>query len=330
MAVRCEAGVRKGGYSGKEAEAGYRLCEQALAVDPNNARALTWLSSKFVWVDTKTDLKRAEELASKALTLDPNYAQAHFFMGDIRSSQGRLDEAIAEYERALALDPAMVSAFGELGWDYLYLGEFEKSLEYFDKAIRLSPHDPLLGGGGWYDGEAAGYFALKQYDQAIEWARRGIAVDLTDPWLYFNLIAALALAGHEAEAHGALQNYLGSVPSGPKTIAAWKAAAAPYISARSNPRYLETLTGITTACPRRGCRRNKAQRGRRRSHPARRADQSQSSHARRPPPLSSAPQTSASYSDVQPSQALDQRAISPHHCLSCPRKRASSRGLPRL
>jgi TolB-like protein/class 3 adenylate cyclase len=239
LSLRCAVGVQKGEYYGKEAEAGYRLCDQALAVDPNNARALTWLSAKFVWVDAKTDLKRAEELASKALTLDPNYAQAHFFMGDIRSSQGRLDEAIAEYERALALDPAMVSAFGELGWAYLYLGEFEKSLEYFDKAIRLSPHDPLLGGGGWYDGEAAGYFALKQYDQAIEWARRGIAVDLTDPWLYFNLIAALALAGHEAEAHGALQNYLGSVPSGPKTIAAWKAAAAPDLKMRS-PRYLET------------------------------------------------------------------------------------------
>jgi tetratricopeptide (TPR) repeat protein len=129
-----------------------------------------------------------------------------------------------------------------LGWDYLYLGEFEKSLEYFDKAIRLSPHDPLLTGwyGGWYDGEAAGYFALKQYDQAIEWARRGIAVDLTDPWLYFNLIAALALAGHEAEAHGALQNYLASFPSGPKTIAAWKVAAAPYTSMPS-PRYHEIL-----------------------------------------------------------------------------------------
>jgi hypothetical protein len=42
--------------------------------------------------------------------------------------------------------------------------------------------------------------------------------------LYFDLIAALALTGREAEAHEALQSYLKSVPDGPKTIAAWKAA----------------------------------------------------------------------------------------------------------
>jgi TolB-like protein/class 3 adenylate cyclase/Tfp pilus assembly protein PilF len=244
LALQCGAGAQKGGYAGKVAEAGYRLCEQALAVDPNNVRALTWLSVKFsaqvgsgLSVDPKGDLKRADELASKALALDPNYAGAHSAMGDLRLSQGRLDESIAEYERALVLDPALVSAVGGPGSDYILLGQFEKSLEYFDKAIRLSPHDPTLG--MWYEGESDGYFALKQYDQAIEWARRGIAIDPNaDPWLYLNLIPALALGGHEAEAHEALQNYLASVPSAPKTIAAWKAAAAPYIK-MPNPRYAE-------------------------------------------------------------------------------------------
>jgi hypothetical protein len=52
-----------------------------------------------------------------------------------------------------------MSAVGALGWDYIYTGQFEKSLEYFAKAIRLSPHDPYLG--SWYQGEAVGYFMLK-------------------------------------------------------------------------------------------------------------------------------------------------------------------------
>jgi adenylate cyclase len=111
-------------------------------------------------------------------------------------------------------------------------------LEYFDKAIRLSPHDPYVS--GWYQGEGAGHFALKQYDQTIEWARRSIAFSQSaNPWQHENLIAALALAGHQAEAHDALQNYLASVPNGPKTIAAWKAFAARIISTRNSPRYLE-------------------------------------------------------------------------------------------
>jgi TolB-like protein/class 3 adenylate cyclase/Tfp pilus assembly protein PilF len=250
LALQCEAGVqavlRKGRIIGKDADdAGYRLCEEALAANPNNARALTWLSGKFVYpvvwrlsVDPEGDLKRADELTSKALALDPNYARAHLMKAYIFTGQRRLDESIAESERALALDPALLPAVSLLGWDSLYIGQFEKSLEYFAKAIRLSPHDPSVG--TWYHGEASGHFALKQYDQTIEWIRRAIAIDPnTNPWLYFNLIAALALTGHEAEAHEAFQNYLASVPSGPKTIAAWKAFAALYTGMR-NPRYLET------------------------------------------------------------------------------------------
>ena len=40
LALQCEGGLLKGGFLGKEADAVYPLCEQALAVDPNNDRAL--------------------------------------------------------------------------------------------------------------------------------------------------------------------------------------------------------------------------------------------------------------------------------------------------
>ena len=121
----------------------------------------------------------------------------------------------------------------------MFLGQFEKSLEYNDKAIRLSPHDPTLV--YWYGNKAADYFALKQYDQAIESARRAIAISPNNvPIAHASLIAALALTGHETEAREALQRYLRASASGPRTIAAWKA----YHKARrtnehSDPRNLE-------------------------------------------------------------------------------------------
>ena len=46
LALRCAADVQKAGFIGKDADAGSRLCEQALAADPNNVRALTWLAIK--------------------------------------------------------------------------------------------------------------------------------------------------------------------------------------------------------------------------------------------------------------------------------------------
>ena len=76
--------------------------------------------------------------------------------GDILRFQGRTEEAVAEHERALALDPSNVDAVANLGLDYACLGEFDKSLEYFDKAIRASPYDPSLP--YWYGGKACGQF----------------------------------------------------------------------------------------------------------------------------------------------------------------------------
>ncbi len=49
LALQCTAALQKAGYFGKEAEAGYRLCERALAIDPNTVRALGYLTQKYLW-----------------------------------------------------------------------------------------------------------------------------------------------------------------------------------------------------------------------------------------------------------------------------------------
>ena len=173
--------------------------------------------------DPKGDLQRADELASKALALDPDWSWNHSLKGDILRFQAHYPEAVAEFERALALDPSNVNATASLGWDYAGQGQFDKSLEYFDKAILASPHDPFLF--GFYGGEAWGNFGLKRYDQTIDWARRAIAINPNyAPYIHSVFVAALALTGHETEAREALQRYLALPSTGPfKTIAAFKA-----------------------------------------------------------------------------------------------------------
>jgi adenylate cyclase len=73
LGLQCVAGLSKGGYIGKEADVAYALCEQALAIDPNNVRALQALGVKFlmsalvgVSSDPKGDFERANELESSA------------------------------------------------------------------------------------------------------------------------------------------------------------------------------------------------------------------------------------------------------------------------
>jgi adenylate cyclase len=229
LALQCNAGAWKAGFVGKEADAAYALCEQALAIDPNNVRALQALGVKFYMrapvgasVDPKGDLQRADELESKALALDPDWTWPHDVKGGILRLQARYQEAVAEHERALALDPSNEDAAASVGMDYTMLGRFDKSLEYFDQAILGSPHDPSLA--YWYGGKAWANFGLKRYDQAIDMARQAIAIKPNyNQFSHVFLVAALALTGNEAQAHEALQRYLALPSSGSrKTIAAWK------------------------------------------------------------------------------------------------------------
>ena len=254
LALQCAAGTTKAGFIGKEADAGFALCEQALALDPNNVRALMVLGVKFFLPaalglsgDPKGDLERADELELKALALDPNWTWPHNDKGIILRAQGRTEEAAAEHERALALDPSNVMAAAQLGIDYRFLGRFDKSLEYLDRAILASPSDPTLN--YWYDSKAWANFGLKRYDQAIELARRAIAINPNNPFAHLALVAALALSGHDTEAREALQRYLALPSSAPlKTIAAWKTHPS---EQGADPRWAEmnerTLDGLRKA-----------------------------------------------------------------------------------
>ena len=248
LALQCFAGAWKAGYIGKEAGAAFALCEQALAIDPNNVRALMVFGVKFLMParlglsgDPKRDLERADELESKALALDPDYAAAHLLKGTILRFQARIEEGVAEHERALALDPSNVYAAAELGYDHHSLGEFDKSIDYLDKAIWVSPYDRMLP--YWYGIKAWDNFGLKRYDQAIELARRSIAIKSNyNPYSHVALVAALALTDHDAEAREALHRYLELPSTGPlKTIVAWKAHQMSVVSQQGgDPRYFET------------------------------------------------------------------------------------------
>ena len=185
LALQCVAGEWKAGSMSKEADAAYALCEQALAIDPNNVRALTALGNKILLPamlglssDPKGDLDRADELLSKALALDPDYAWARDQKGWVLLAHGRNDEAVAEFERALAVDPSFADAEGGLGWVHLRLGEFDKSAESLDRAIRTSPYDLALA--YWYGGKALANFGLKRYDQAIEQFSHVITINPND------------------------------------------------------------------------------------------------------------------------------------------------------
>src|SRR5262249_59501057 len=66
------------------------------------------------------------------------------------------------------------------------------------KAIELSPRDPQLA--LWYYQLAVTYIHQQRYEEAVEWARRGVEVNPNLRYTYRVLAAALALSGSVAEA----------------------------------------------------------------------------------------------------------------------------------
>jgi TolB-like protein/Flp pilus assembly protein TadD len=228
LLTRCVVSVLdKAGLFGKEAAA---ACERALDADPNNVTALSMSSVGYTMpillgrsTDPGADLKRADELASRAIAVDANNSLGHVAKGNVLRVERRFDDAIAEFERALALDPNFADAYGLLGFAQLDIGQYQKAIEFFDKAIRLSPQNQQLA--FWYLSKGQAYFGLQQYDQAIEWARRTIAINPNVSAALGTLAAALALTGHDAEARDAEQRR--AALSKVKNVAALKAFAPP-------------------------------------------------------------------------------------------------------
>ena len=229
LAMRCEAVlVNTQLGSSAEAEQGYNLCERALQRDQRNVRALVNLSFMFInrilseqSLDREADVRQADELVSRALAIDPNDYGVHFAKAQILLGQEHFDEAVIEAERSLALNPSFVNAYSTLGLASSFLGQPQKAVEYADKAMRLSPRDPILY--VFYLEKGFALSLLHRDDQAIDWLRRAVAGAPQWPLPQALLAAALALTGHEAEAVDVLKRYLSLSATRAKTVAQWEA-----------------------------------------------------------------------------------------------------------
>jgi adenylate cyclase len=208
LALRCLASM----YNAAEPKgfaAAFSLCDRALHIDSGNVLALTGAALMHILpvvqgqsTDPQAEIHRADELVSRALALDPNYYSAHFAKAYVLMGQKRTEEAVVELERSLALNPSLIEAYIGLCAANNFLGRPDRCLELADKAIRLSPRDPLVRFLYHMKGWAS--FMKQQDDQAIEWLRRAEGSDINTELL---LASALALTGHQAEARDALKRY---------------------------------------------------------------------------------------------------------------------------
>jgi adenylate cyclase len=122
---------------------------------------------------------------------------------------------------ALMLAPSSIQP--GLALAYSYAGEPEQAIAYADRAMRLSPHDPISTWPSLYLAKAIAYGILQDYEEALVWIERAEAAAPEMLLMGFVRSALLALAGQEADARATMQRYLASDNAPIRTITQWKA-----------------------------------------------------------------------------------------------------------
>ena len=114
--------------------------ERAVALDPDSGMA--HLALGIVKLQYDWDWAGAKEELDRAVKAFPESAFALDWLGRWFQSQGRMTEAIAETERALARDPLSPAIASDAAAQYVSLNQLARAIPFARKAVDLSPDDP--------------------------------------------------------------------------------------------------------------------------------------------------------------------------------------------
>jgi tetratricopeptide (TPR) repeat protein len=176
-------------------------------IDGNLSSAHAQLGILSIWGDW--DPTAADRHFQRALELDPDNADAHIFLGHLRSNQGRHAEAMQEAERALELEP-FNSRFNALAGQFLvHAGRADDAIARLQVVIALDPNHVLAR-----IFLATAYIEKEMYAEAI--AESQLAIERTGRSMAHPLgilAYALAKSGDGAKARAVLDELLAASQS---------------------------------------------------------------------------------------------------------------------
>ncbi len=210
--------------------------ERAVALDTLSAEAHTSLGVYLAWLEY--DWVASERELRRAIALNPSYAYAHDQLNQMLGLVGRFDEAIAEGELAIALDPLSPSILTDLAATSLYAGKSQLAQELTRKAAEL---DPTY----FMPPTTEGALALQtgEYPKAIARLEQARTLE-APPFVTAYLAYAYGMSGDRTRAMAALGELKAMSPGG--QVAPFNLALV-YLGLRDNSRALDYLEQAYTA-----------------------------------------------------------------------------------
>jgi serine/threonine-protein kinase len=186
--------------------------EQALALDANYALAHTGLGEaywrKYEATNDAQWVGQSRRACERGLALDADLAAARICLGMLLNGTGRHQEALPEWNRAVALEPTSDRAHRGLGFSYEQLGRFAEAEQTYRRAISLRPH--YWGG---YNRLGGFFFSRARYAEAVEQYRQVVALAPDSFQGYSNMGAAFYALGRYADAIGMFEKSISIRPT---------------------------------------------------------------------------------------------------------------------
>ena len=101
---------------------------------------------------------------------------------------------MADFNKALKIKPEFAAAYSNRGLAYAFLGQYEKAIEDYNRALELEPD------GNTYYNRAMAYFNLKHYNKAIKDFKSALVKNFDMPELYYYMALAEYYIGKKQEA----------------------------------------------------------------------------------------------------------------------------------
>jgi TolB-like protein len=190
------------------------LLRQALELDPTNAAAHSWLAHWYLllvgqgWAKNPNwATQRADELAQRAITLDPSDARGLTVAGHVKAFLHKEAElGLRLHAKALHLNPNLALAWCYCGLAHSYAGQHMEAIKCIQQAQRLSPHDPH---GFFFDTSMVMPLLLTgDHALAAQFGRRAREANPGLSSAYKGLISALGFLGQVEEAQALLRELI--------------------------------------------------------------------------------------------------------------------------
>ena len=274
-------------YSKRYFELARRMFAKAIELDPNYARAYAGIADcdAFLYMVYQVDipLEGILETSAKALALDSNLAEAHTARGVALSVARKFEEANAEFERALTLDPNSFDAHFLYARPAFQQGKIARAVELLERAAEINPADykpPALmihmvrSLGRESETKAAarktvelaerelisnpedprpaiaGALALLELgekDRAKDWTRRAEAIEQEDPVTLYNIACVYSHLGDCDAAFDLLERV---IRNGRQFWRDWIENDSDLDGLRNHPRYAQFVALLNERFPR--------------------------------------------------------------------------------